>query len=112
MMIDRLREYLDREPFQPFRILTTSGTGYEAQTPHSVAIAESYLFTVSPILIARLTSASIKLWPSKRFRPPPENAFDNALRDNAGLQAPAALQPFHFISKSPFPQFFNDSLAR
>jgi hypothetical protein len=47
-MIEQLLEYLDRDPFQPFRIVTTSGKAYEVQSPHSIAIAESYLFYCFP----------------------------------------------------------------
>jgi hypothetical protein len=47
-MIEQLREYLHRDPFQPFRIVTTSGQAYEVASPDSVAIAESYLFYCFP----------------------------------------------------------------
>jgi len=47
-MIDQLKEFLARDPFQPFRIVTTSGHGYEVQSAHAVAIAESYLFYCYP----------------------------------------------------------------
>jgi len=47
-MLEQLREYLHREPFQPFRIVTTSGHAYEVQSPDSVAIAESFLFYCFP----------------------------------------------------------------
>ena len=47
-MLDQLKEYLDREPFQPFRIVTSSGIAYEVQSPHAVALAESYLFYCFP----------------------------------------------------------------
>jgi len=47
-MIEQLREYLHREPFQPFRIVTTSGKAYDVVSPDSVAVAESYLFYCFP----------------------------------------------------------------
>jgi hypothetical protein len=47
-MIDQLKEYLDREPFQPFRIVMASGHAYEVLNPHAVAIAQSYLFYAFP----------------------------------------------------------------
>ena len=48
MMIEQLREYLHRDPFQPFRIVTTSGKAYDVQSPDAVAVAESYLFYCFP----------------------------------------------------------------
>jgi len=47
-MIEQLREHLRREPFQPFRIVTTSGPGFDVLTPEEVAIAETYLFYCYP----------------------------------------------------------------
>jgi hypothetical protein len=47
-MIDQLREYLDREPFQPFRIVTSSGDKYEVLNPHGIALAQTYLFYAYP----------------------------------------------------------------
>ncbi len=47
-MIGRIYEYLDREPFAPFRIITTSGDRYDVLDPHSVAIAQTYLFYCFP----------------------------------------------------------------
>ena len=47
-MIDQLKEYLERDSFQPFRILTTSGHGYDVQSSHAIAIAESYIFYCFP----------------------------------------------------------------
>jgi hypothetical protein len=47
-MLEQLKEYLDREPFQPFRIVTTSGQAYDVQSSHAVAIAETYLFYCFP----------------------------------------------------------------
>jgi hypothetical protein len=47
-MIDQIREHLDREPFQPFRIVVSSGDRYDVVEPHAVAIAQSYLFYCFP----------------------------------------------------------------
>jgi hypothetical protein len=47
-MIEQLREHLHRDPFRPFRIVTTSGHEYEVQTPDEVAIAQTYLFYAFP----------------------------------------------------------------
>jgi len=43
-MIDQLKEMLRREPFQPFRLITSSGDRYDVLESASVAVAESYLF--------------------------------------------------------------------
>jgi hypothetical protein len=47
-MLTQLQAHLDREPFQPFRIVTTSGDRYEVLNPHTVAIAQTYLFYAFP----------------------------------------------------------------
>lgn len=47
-MIQLLRELLHREPFQPFRIVTTSGDKYDVTLPDLVAIGESMLFCFHP----------------------------------------------------------------
>jgi hypothetical protein len=47
-MLDQIREQLDREPFTPFRIITTSGDRYDVLDPHAVAIAQTYLFYCFP----------------------------------------------------------------
>ena len=47
-MVDQLKEMLRREPFVPFRIVTSSGDRYEVIDPASVAVAESYLFYCFP----------------------------------------------------------------
>jgi hypothetical protein len=43
-MIEQIQEYLDREPFQAFRIVTSSGDRYDVLDPHEVAVAQTYLF--------------------------------------------------------------------
>ncbi len=47
-MIEQLRRHLDREPFQPFRLVVSSGDRYDVLEPHAVAIAQSYLFCCFP----------------------------------------------------------------
>lgn len=47
-MLDQMKEALRREPFQPFRIITTSGDRYDVLDPLSVAVAETYLFYAFP----------------------------------------------------------------
>jgi len=48
MNTDDLREILDREPFEPFRLVTSSGESYEVRDPHAVAIMQSRLFVALP----------------------------------------------------------------
>ena len=40
-MLDDLKDWLDKEPFVPFRIVVTSGTGYEVTSPYQVAIGQT-----------------------------------------------------------------------
>jgi hypothetical protein len=40
-MIDKLKEFLDRDPFVPFRILVTSGGSYDVSFPYQVAIGQT-----------------------------------------------------------------------
>jgi hypothetical protein len=47
-MVEQLKVYPQREPSQPFCIVSTSGMAYEVQSPYFVAIAESYLFHCVP----------------------------------------------------------------
>ncbi len=37
-MIDDLKQFLDREPFVPFRLIVTSGGSYEVSSPYQIAI--------------------------------------------------------------------------
>ena len=39
-IMDELRSALDREPFEPFRIVTTSGKSYDVTDPHGVAVGK------------------------------------------------------------------------
>ncbi len=47
-MIETIHDLLRRDPFQPFRIVTTTGDRYEVPNPHLVAIGESFLFYCFP----------------------------------------------------------------
>jgi hypothetical protein len=47
-MIEQLEQHLRREPFQPFKIVTTSGDRYEVRNPLEVAVAKTYLFYAYP----------------------------------------------------------------
>lgn len=43
-----IRELLDRDPFQPFRILTSGGESFVIRDPHSIAIMKSEVFIAHP----------------------------------------------------------------
>jgi hypothetical protein len=45
---ENIREYLNREPFLPFRLVMTSGKEYEVTTPNSAALLRSEVFVVLP----------------------------------------------------------------
>jgi hypothetical protein len=47
-MDEQLREYLHREPFHPFRLITTSGDRYDVMSPDEVAIAKTFVFYAYP----------------------------------------------------------------
>jgi hypothetical protein len=40
-MLNDLREWLDNDPFIPFRIVVTSGGSFEVTSPYQVAIGET-----------------------------------------------------------------------
>jgi hypothetical protein len=44
MSVETIRELLDRDPFEPFRIVTSSGESYVIRNPHLVAMMKSRLF--------------------------------------------------------------------
>jgi len=44
MSSDELREFLDREPFEPFRVRLSSGDVYEVRNPDLVVVMHSRLF--------------------------------------------------------------------
>lgn len=45
---DTIRELLDRDPFQPFRILTSGGESFVIRDPHSIAMMKSEVFIAHP----------------------------------------------------------------
>lgn len=42
-MLDELKSRLDTDPFVPFRIVATSGSAYEVNSPYQVAIGQTQL---------------------------------------------------------------------
>lgn len=42
-MLEDLKELLKSEPFVPFRIVVTSGSGYEVTSPYQIAIGQTQL---------------------------------------------------------------------
>jgi len=47
-MLETLHEMLDREPFQPFRIVLTSGDRFEIENPHLVAVGRTQVTIYPP----------------------------------------------------------------
>lgn len=47
-MRENIREYLDRDPFVPFRLILSSGKQYDIVDPHSAALLKSEIFVVFP----------------------------------------------------------------
>ena len=47
-MREELIEHLERDPFIPFRIILTSGQGYDIMNPHLVAVGESLMHVMQP----------------------------------------------------------------
>lgn len=47
-MLATLNDLLNKLPFEPFRIVTSSGDKYEVQNPHNIAIMESRIFYAFP----------------------------------------------------------------
>jgi len=48
MSVESIREMLDRQPFEPFRIVTSSGESYVIRNPNLVALMKSRLFIALP----------------------------------------------------------------
>lgn len=46
--VENIREFLDREPFVPFRLVITSGKTYDVLSPNSAALLKSEVFVVFP----------------------------------------------------------------
>lgn len=45
---ENIREFLDREPFIPFRLIMSSGKSYDVVTANSAALLKSEAFVVYP----------------------------------------------------------------
>jgi hypothetical protein len=45
---ETIREFLDREPFEAFRVVTSSGESYVVRNPHNVALLRSEVFIAAP----------------------------------------------------------------
>ena len=48
MSSDELREFLDREPFEPFRVRLSSGDAYEVRNPDLAVVMRSRLLVADP----------------------------------------------------------------
>lgn len=48
MLVNDIKERLSREPFEPFRIRSSSGEAYAITTPFSVALMKSKIFIALP----------------------------------------------------------------
>ena len=48
MIADDIKERLQREPFQPFRIRASSGAGYDITAPFLVALMKTKVFVAVP----------------------------------------------------------------
>jgi hypothetical protein len=42
-LLDTIRELMHRDPFQPFRLVTSSGDKYVVKNPYNMAIGESQI---------------------------------------------------------------------
>ena len=47
-MVEQIKELLDHDPFQPFRIFLTSGQHYDISDPHLIAVAQSQIIYCFP----------------------------------------------------------------
>jgi len=47
-MRDEIRDMLHREPFVPFRIMLTSGQGFDIQNPDLVALGQTQITVYHP----------------------------------------------------------------
>ncbi len=48
MTINDIQELLEKEPFEPFKILVTGGESYEVRNPHSVAVMKRRMLIALP----------------------------------------------------------------
>ncbi len=47
-MLDSIRELLERQPFQPFRIVLTSGHKHQVKHPDLLVVMQTQLFLAEP----------------------------------------------------------------
>lgn len=47
-MIEAIKELLNKDPFEPFRISLTSGEGFDVRHPDLVAVGESVVHVLFP----------------------------------------------------------------
>jgi len=47
-LLDTINELIERDPFEPFRIVTTSGDKYLVESPRNLAIGQSQVFYFIP----------------------------------------------------------------
>jgi hypothetical protein len=47
-MLEQIRELLHSEPFIPFRIVLTSGEGFEIRNPDLVAVGQAVMHVLEP----------------------------------------------------------------
>jgi hypothetical protein len=76
MTADELREFLEREPFEPVRVRLSSGDAYEIRNPGLAVVMRSRLFIASPgtdrwTLIPFLHIAAVKTLANGHARRPP-----------------------------------------
>jgi hypothetical protein len=76
MTAEELRELLDRDPFQPFRVRLTSGDAYEIRNPGLAMVMKSRLFIAAPhsdrwTLVPFLHIAAIETLGNGHARKPP-----------------------------------------
>lgn len=48
MIADAIKERLQRDPFEPFRIVASSGKAYRADNPFQVSLMKSRVFIAAP----------------------------------------------------------------
>lgn len=76
MTAEELREFLEREPFEPVRVRLSSGDAYEIRDPGLAVVMRSRLFIASPgtdrwTLIPFLHIAAVETLANDHARRPP-----------------------------------------
>jgi len=76
MTADELREFLEREPFEPVRVRLSSGDAYEIRNPGLAVVMRSRLFIAAPgtdrwTLIPFLHIAAVETIANGHARRPP-----------------------------------------